>query len=125
MRPLNKTYENKLFRAEVNMENTMWWNWYYDYNDYEYDDNTDDNTDYSYIDRELEKEILTEVLLGPCTRKRKWTYYAYRIVDMESFYSKQVLREKRINDLLGLPGGTGITKKTTLGDLIKKDVYNT
>ncbi len=121
MRPLNKTYENKLFRAEVNMESTMWWNWYYDYDEYEYDD-YDNNPDYSYIDRELEKEILNEVILGPCTRKRKGVYYTYRIIDMESFYSKQVLREKRINDLLGLPGGTGITKKTTLGDLIKKDV---
>ena len=41
---------------------------------------------------------------------------------MESFYSKQVLREKKINDLLGLPGGTGRIEKPTLGDLIRKDV---
>ena len=120
MRPINRTYENKLFRSEIEQEATMWWD-YYDY----YENlflNAFDNDDYGYIDRELEKEILTEVLLGPCTRKRKWAYYAYRIIDMESFYSKQVLREKRINDLLGLPGGTDRTKRPTLGDLIKKDV---
>ena len=123
MRPINRTYENKLFRSEIEQEATMWWD-YYDY----YENlflNAFDNDDYGYIDKELEKEILTEVLLGPCTRKRKWAYYAYRIIDMESFYSKQVLREKRINDLLGLPGGTYRTKRPTLGDLIKKDVYNT
>jgi hypothetical protein len=122
MRPINKTYESRIFRSEIEQEHTMWWNWYYDYTDNSYYDQFDD---YSYIDKDLEKEILTEVLQGPCSRKRKWTYYAYRIVDMESFYSKEVLREKRINDLLGLPGGTYRTKKPTLGDLIKKDVYNT
>ena len=42
---------------------------------------------------------------------------------MESFYPKAVLRERKINDLLGLPGGTGRTERPTLGDLIKKDVY--
>lgn len=119
MRPINKTYESKLFRSEIEQEHTMWWNWYYDYTDNYYHDQFDD---YGYIDRELEKEILNEVLLGPCTRKRKWAYYSYRIIDMESFYSKQVLREKKINDLLGLPGGTGRTERPTLGDLIKKDV---
>jgi hypothetical protein len=32
---------------------------------------------------------------------------------------------RKINDLLGLPGGTGRIERPTLGDLIKKDVYNT
>ena len=30
MRAINKTYEDKLFRKEINMESTMWWD-YYDY----------------------------------------------------------------------------------------------
>ena len=122
MRPINRTYESKLFRSEINLEETMWWD-YYDHDDYDF--YYDQFDDYGYIDKDLEKEILNEVLLGPCTRKRKWAYYAYRIVDMESFYTKAELREKRINDLLGLPGGTGRTERPTLGDLIKKDVYNT
>ena len=122
MKPINRTYEDKLFRSEIKQEHTMWWD-YYDYDYYYYDSYYDQFDDYGYIDKDLEKEILTEVLLGPCTRKRKWTYYAYRIVDMESFYPKAVLREKRINDLLGLPGGTGRIERPTLGDLIKKDVY--
>ena len=121
MRPINRTYESKLFRSEISLEETMWWNYY----DYDTSWEHDDYYDFGYIDKDLEKEILNEVLQGPCTRKRKCAYYAYRIVDMESFYSKEVLREKRINDLLGLPGGTMRTERPTLGDLIKKDVYNT
>lgn len=120
MRPLNKTYEAKIFRAEIESEHTMWWD-YYDYYDDFYYDQFDD---YGYLNKDIEKEIFLETICGPRYRRLKNLYLPYRAIDMQSFYSKSVLRERKINDLLGLPGGTGIIEKPKIGDLIKKDVYN-
>ena len=39
-------------------------------------------------------------------------------------YNKNELRERKINDLLGLPNGTFKIQKNLLEDLIKKDVKN-
>lgn len=117
MRTLNKTYQNKLFKREIQEVNSLWWDWYYDFNDFN-DNYKYENIDYDYINKDLEKEILTEVLQGPCYRKTKCAYYAYKIIDMESFYSKEILRERKINELLGLPCGSIRTERPTLGDLI-------
>jgi hypothetical protein len=117
MRAINKTYEDKLFRKEINEEDSMWWN-YYDYSpgweDY------DNYFDYGY-NKSADGNLHLLPNLDYIHSKGRKMYHA---VDMESFYSKEVMREKRINDLLGLPGGTIRTERPTLGDLIRKDVRN-
>jgi hypothetical protein len=115
MRAINKTHENKLFRTEIEMETTMWWD-YYDYYDGLYD--------YDYHDYGYNKDGHKNLhLLPDLDYIHSKGLKIHRSIDMESFYSKEVLREKRINDLLGLPGGTIRTERPTLGDLIRKDVF--
>lgn len=52
-------------------------------------------------------------------------FYFYNHIDLATIYSKSELRDRRLNDLLGLPNGTHIIKKTLLEDLIKNDKSNT
>jgi hypothetical protein len=117
VRAINKTYESKLFRKEINEEDSLWWE-YYDYSpgweDY------DNYFDYGY-NKSVDGNLHLLPNLDYIHSKGRKIYHA---VDMESFYSKEVMREKRINDLLGLPGGTIRTVRPTLGDLIRKDVRN-
>ncbi len=118
MRPFNKTYIDKLTRSEINLEHYSWWD-YYDYYYDDYDDYYEDYVEYEYINKEVEKEIFLETVCGPRHRRLKNIYLPYRAIDMNSIYSKQVKRNKLIDELLGFDNPQ-VSYKPTFADIINE-----
>jgi len=87
---------------------------YYWYDGDSYDD-IDSNYDYQSYD------YLEEVYDNYISKKGKVSIYTSlrgSYIDMMSVYSKQVLRQIKIDQLLGLDNFQ-FSKKTTIGDIIK------
>ena len=114
-------YNKYLAREELLDYHKSWW-WYDD--DYDYDD-YDFYHYYDYIDID-DNELLNYYLEDKYYIKRRSLYYAskdkiftkYHIIDMTSIYSKEVKRNKLIEDLLGK--NINFTTKPLFSDLIKK-----
>ena len=95
---------------------------YYKYNNYfyywydgDFYDDIDSNYDYQSYD------YLEEVYDNYISKKGKVSIYTSlrgSYIDMMSVYSKQVLRQIKIDQLLGLDNFQ-FSKKTTIGDIIK------
>jgi hypothetical protein len=98
MKPFDRTYIDKLTRSEIKLEHYSWWD-YYDYVDY--DDDYKDYGYFEYINKDVKEEIFLETVCGPRHRRLKNMYLPYRAIDMNSIYSKQVRRNKLIDELLG------------------------
>ena len=120
MKPINRNELKFLTKKEINFELNFWWEYYDSY--YYYDDEYY-NTHYNYsIDKSKSSNLH---LLPNRTYDPKGvmpSHFHYSAVDMDSIYPKEVLRERKLNDLFGLTNGTSRKQIPLLGDLIKKDV---
>ena len=70
--------------------------------------------DYEYLPDELQPKSIDYV-----SKRVRITYHSIspgRMIDMNSIYSKEVLRQKRINHILGIE--TMEHSRTTLGDIL-------
>jgi hypothetical protein len=96
--------ESIIYKHELEEANR--WMYYWDYDDW--DDYHDDYcdcyscmpVDYDYLPDELQPKSIDYV-----SKRVRITYYSIspgRMIDMTSIYSKEVLRQKRINHILGI-----------------------
>lgn len=99
-----------------------WSYWDYDDDDYSYCGNCgnyfcrdyDHCIEYTYLPDELQPKSIDYV-----SKRVRITYHSIspgRMIDMNSIYSKEVLRQKRINHILGIESMEHT--KTTLADIL-------
>lgn len=99
-------------------ESYDWGHWYWE--DYDYHDDYCDcyacmPVDYDYLPEEFQPKVVTHI----SKRGIRVTTYSYqpgKLIDMTSIYSKEVLRQKRINHILGIESMEH--SRVTLGDLL-------
>lgn len=128
MRHINRTLFKKNTKDEINLELTSWRDYYYDgyysyYNNQdEYDKYYDSHYNYGYHEN---KDGLNIPLLSNMTyniKGRLSNFSHYRHIDLNSVYNSKIdIRDRKLNDLLGLPNNRYILTKTLLEDLIKID----
>lgn len=99
-----------------NQEYDDWFNYWYD-GDY-YDYNYDEDYDYEYTEKIYNEYISKRGIRVTLDRILMGGY-----IDMMSIYSSQVLRQRKIDYLLGIDIWE-ITKLPTIGDLIKNKKEN-
>ena len=71
--------------------------------------------DYEYLPDELQPKTVTHISKRGI-RVTEHTYSPGKLIDMTSIYSKEVLRQKRINHILGIEPIEH--SRTTLGDIL-------
>lgn len=95
-----------------------WWGYYYeDYNSDYYDDDRDPC--WSYLESSDSDFIWVTYRYGKRLQK---VYRAGRMIDMDTIYSKEKLRERKINQILGLELPTYVPYPT-LGDIFPKEKW--
>ena len=108
-----------IYKQELEEANR--WMYYWDYDDdWDYHDDYCDcyscmPIDYEYLSDELQPKIITHI----SKRGIKVTYTTHspgKMIDMNSIYSKEMLRQKRINHILGIESMNNTA--TTLGDIL-------
>jgi len=109
-----------LLKLEGRWINTNAYNYYYEYYDgyYDYDYDHAHYYGYDYINN----EYITHTYIskrGNRISKVKFNMGGY--IDLDTIYSKEILREKKINYLLGLDYEY---RKPCLGDLFPKKINN-
>jgi hypothetical protein len=100
-----------------------WSYWDDDYDDYSYCENCgnyfcrdyDHCIEYSYLPDELQPKTITHISKRG-TRVTQHTHSSGKLIDMTSIYSKEVLRQKRINHILGIE--LMEYSRPTLGDIL-------
>ena len=89
---------------EMEIDYYCYWDYYYE--DYYYPDYQEDDIDYcwSYIEYPDIDYVIVDTRRGVKTfnRSRYYPYSLGRMIDMNTIYPKHILREKKINQLLGL-----------------------
>jgi len=71
---------------------------------------------YEYLPEEFQPKSVEYI-----SKRYRITFHSIspgRMVDMNSFYSKEILRQKRINHILGVEKMIGYSK-TTIGDILE------
>jgi hypothetical protein len=109
----------KLENSELKSINSQWWDDYYDDDSDYYHSNYYDE-EYSYL--ELEPITTHQIRTGRRIGWPKLPIYnspilQYRRIDMDSIYSKELIREKKINSILGI---SDYYVKPTLKDFFKE-----
>ena len=105
------------------LEEANMWMYYWDYDDwdcYHYHDDYCDcysciPVDYEYLPDEMQPKSPTYISKRGI-RVTQHTYDVGRLIDMNSIYSKEILRQKRINHILGIESIEHTP--TTLGDIL-------
>ena len=106
-------------KAELDDYNYYWY-WYDD--DWDYHDDYCDcyscmPVDYDYLPDELQPKTVTHISKkGLRVTQHTYTYSPGKLIDMTSIYSKEVLRQKRINHILGIESMEH--SRPTLGDIL-------
>lgn len=108
-----------LVNIELKEYDQSYWYWddddddYYDYYDYHKDN-------YSYVELDINANI------GYSVSRRGFVFYypgpkyvPYKRIDMDSIYSQEVLRDKKIDRILGLSNDN--YRKPTLEDFFKSE----
>jgi len=103
-------------KAELDDYNYYWY--WYDDEDWDYHDHYCDCyacvPNYEYLPDELQPKPIDYI-----SKRSRITYHSIspgKIIDMTSIYSKEVLRQKRINHILGIESMEHTP--TTLGDIL-------
>lgn len=125
MRPINRLSEKKITKLDI-QDYDNWWYGYYDEGYYYsgwYNDADDEwyrlDYNYSYDDSlSCNLHLLPNMTYHNTGRIGK--FHTHRAIDLNSIYSKEELRNRKLNDLFGLPNGTFKRHKSLLEDLIKK-----
>lgn len=107
----NKTeiLDKIITKAELIDYDYYWSYWDDDYDDYSYCENCgnyfcrdyDHCIEYSYLPDELQPKTLTHISKRGI-RVNQHTHSPGKLIDMTSIYSKEALRQKRINHILGI-----------------------
>ena len=100
-----------------------WSYWDDDYDDYSYCENCgnyfcrdyDHCIEYSYLPEDFQPKTITHISKRG-TRVTQHTHSPGKLIDMTSIYSKEVLRQKRINHILGIE--LMEYSRPTLGDIL-------
>jgi len=100
-----------------------WSYWDDDYDDYSYCENCgnyfcrdyDHCIEYSYLPEEFQPKTVTHISKRG-TRVTQHTDSPGKLIDMSSIYSKESLRQKRINHILGIESMEH--SRPTLGDIL-------
>ena len=98
--------------------------YYWSYWDDDYDDWHDDYCDcyscmpinFEYLPEEFQPKSVEYI-----SKRYRVTYHSIspgKMIDMDSIYSKEVLRQKRINHILGIEKMTNYSK-ITIGDILE------
>lgn len=109
--------------AEMELDHYDWWCGYYyddDYYPHYYDD--DDDYCWSYVDMSELDYVIIDTRRGVKSINRNG-YYPYslgRMIDMNTIYPKHIMREKKINQLLGLEYHS--MYKPTLAEFFPKNI---
>lgn len=109
-----------IYKQELEEANR--WMYYWDWDD-DWDDFHDDYCDcyscmpidFEYLPDELQPKQVTHISKRGI-RITQMTYSPGKMIDMTSIYSKEVLRQKRINHILGIE--TMEHSRPTLGDIL-------
>ena len=107
----NKTeiLDKIITKAELIDYDHYWSYWDDDYDDYSYCENCgnyfcrdyDHCIEYSYLPDELQPKTVTHISKRGI-RVNQHTHSSGKLIDMTSIYSKEALRQKRINHILGI-----------------------
>ena len=103
------------------LEEANMWMYYWDYDDdWNYHDSYCDcyscmPVDYEYLPEELQPKQVTHISKRGI-RITEHTWSPGKLIDMNSIYSKEILRQKRINHILGIESMEHT--KTTLEDIL-------
>lgn len=117
----NKTEILESIIHKHELEDANYWMYYWDY---DYDDDYHDGycdcymcmpVDYDYLPDELQPKTVTHISKRGI-RVTQHTHSPGKLIDMTSIYSKEVLRQKRINHILGIESMEH--SQTTLGDIL-------
>ena len=121
----NKTeiLDRIITKAELIDYDHYWSYWDDDYDDYSYCENCgnyfcrdyDHCIEYSYLPDELQLKTVTHISKRG-TRVTQHTHSSGKLIDMTSIYSKETLRQKRINHILGIE--LMEHSRPTLGDIL-------
>ncbi len=117
----NKTEILESIIHKQELEEANMWMYYWDYDDWDcyHDDYCDCYScipvDYEYLPDEMQPKSPTYISKRGI-RVTQHTYDVGRLIDMTSIYSKEVLRQKRINHILGIEPIDHTP--TTLGDIL-------
>ena len=105
---------DKAMSLELEMEldyYCYYWNYYYE--DYDYDWEDEREPCWSYLDLSDDTVIVETFRYGK--RFKNGAVKTGRMIDMDTIYSREKLREKKINQILGLEKPTYVASPT-LGD---------
>jgi hypothetical protein len=108
-----------IYKQELEEANR--WMYYWDYDDWDdYHDGYCDcyscmPIDFEYLPEELQPKSITHISKRGI-RVTEHTYSPGKLIDMNSIYSKEVLRQKRINHILGIESMEH--SRPTLGDIL-------
>lgn len=72
--------------------------------------------EYKYLPEEFQPKSIEYI-----SKRHRITYHSFspgRMIDMDSIYSKEALRQKRINHILGIESMTNNYPKITIGDIL-------
>lgn len=116
----NKTEILESIIHKHELEDAYYWMYYWDY---DWDDYHDDYcdcyacmpVDYDYLPDELQPKTVTHISKRGI-RVTQHTHSPGKLIDMTSIYSKEVLRQKRINHILGIESMEH--SRSTLGDIL-------
>jgi hypothetical protein len=104
------------------LDEAYWWMYYWDYEDdwYNYHDDYCDcyscmPVDYEYLPDEMQPKSSTYISKRGI-RITEHTWSTGKLIDMDTIYSKEELRQKRINHILGIE--SMYHTQTTLGDIL-------
>lgn len=102
------------------LEEANMWMYYWDYDDWDYHDSYCDcyscmPVDYEYLPDELQPKQIVHISKRGF-RVTKHIFSTGKLIDMNSVYSKEILRQKRINHILGIESMEHTP--TTLGDIL-------
>ena len=104
-------------KAELDDYNYYWDYWWDD--DVYHDDYCDCYAcmpiDYEYLPDEIQPKTVTHISKRG-TRVTQHTHSPGKLIDMTSIYSKEILRQKRINHILGIESMEH--SRPTLGDIL-------
>lgn len=114
----NKTEILDRIITKVGLSGEFDWD-YWDYDDYDYHGYCDCymcmSVDYEYLPDEMQPKPIMHISKRGI-RVSLHTLNIGKFIDMKSIYSKDELRQKRINHILGIE--SMIDAKTTLGDIL-------
>lgn len=109
MRPTKKIEKYKSLQEEIYLNEDYWYHNYDDYEDYEYEDHW-------YYGSERGWDYVEDSDIYLTNRGYRSPIIIGRMIKMDSIYSRETLRQKRIDEILGLNTFSVIRPK--IGDFL-------